>query len=64
MTTPGSILTVGPRDLPTTGMVGVWIDTGAGPGYVRKVPVSQLKLAELDDGEGPAAFYTLHRPDE
>ena len=60
----GSILTVGPRVLSEDGWARVWIDTGSGPGYIRMVPAEQLTLAEVDDGEGPYAFYRLHRPVE
>ena len=58
------ILTVGPRVLPEDRWVRVWIDTGSGPGSVRKVPTERLTLAEVDDGEGPHAFYRLHHPAE
>lgn len=53
-------LAVGPRALPAAGWVEVWIDTGSGGGYVRRVPVSHLSLAPLDDGQGDDAIYRLH----
>ncbi|GIF45041.1 hypothetical protein Axi01nite_93520 [Actinoplanes xinjiangensis] len=62
MTRP--ILTVGPRELPADGWARVWIDTGSGPGFVREVQVDRLALAEIDNGEGPHAYYLLHRPSE
>ncbi|GGN65191.1 hypothetical protein GCM10010112_26210 [Actinoplanes lobatus] len=58
--TPGTVLVVGPRVLPADGWADVWIDSGSGHGYVRRVPAEQLSLAPLDDGEGESAIYRLH----
>ncbi|MBW6433448.1 hypothetical protein KZ829_06790 [Actinoplanes hulinensis] len=59
-TVPPPLLAVGPRILPTDGWAEVWIDSGSGFGYVRRVPTDQLALAPLDDGEGENAIYRLH----
>lgn len=56
------ILTVGPRILPGSGVVRVWIDNGSGSGYMREVATSRLSLAATDDGEGSSAVYLLHPP--
>lgn len=54
------ILVVGPRELPGYGTVSVWIDAGSGAGGQRvTVPVSDLRVAELDDGQGRTAIYSL-----
>jgi hypothetical protein len=53
------VLTVGPRALPASGTVPVWIDTGSGWGYERPVDVGQLALADIDDGQGDSATYVL-----
>nr|GID41957.1 hypothetical protein Aca09nite_84630 [Actinoplanes campanulatus] len=61
--TPGPILAVGPRILPTDGFAEVWIDSGSGYGYVRRVRADRLSLAPLDDGTGEHAFFHL-RPEQ
>ncbi|MEU4618852.1 hypothetical protein AB0G04_02575 [Actinoplanes sp. NPDC023801] len=58
-----SPLVVGPRSLSAAGVVEVWIDTGSGPGYTAPVPVSQLSLAPLDNGQGSDAIYRLNPVD-
>lgn len=58
-----SRLVVGPRSLSPTGEVEVWIDTGSGPGFTTPVPVSQLTLAPIDNGEGDDAIYRLRAND-
>jgi hypothetical protein len=55
-----AVLTVGPRPLPADGWAKVWIDTGSGPGFVRRVRNDRLTLAETDDGDGQSAIYNLH----
>ncbi|WP_317793348.1 hypothetical protein [Actinoplanes sichuanensis] len=42
----------------------MWIDTGAGPGYVTLVPNHWLALSPADDGEGEGAIYRLQPCDE
>ncbi|MFC4071833.1 hypothetical protein [Actinoplanes subglobosus] len=54
-----SILVEGPRALPAGGRVGVWVDTGSGPGHVKQVGVDRLALADLDDGQTSRAIYEL-----
>lgn len=53
------ILAVGPRDLPSSGTILVWVDAGSGGGHKIRVPVERLRLAESDQGEGRAALYHL-----
>ncbi|MFC4063654.1 hypothetical protein [Actinoplanes subglobosus] len=55
-----SILVEGPRALPAGGRVGVWVDTGSGPGHVNQVGVDRLALADIDDGQSSRAIYELH----
>jgi hypothetical protein len=55
-----TVLTVGPRQLPADGWARVWIDTGSGPGFVRRVRNDRLTLAKSDDGDGQSAIYNLH----
>jgi hypothetical protein len=54
-----AILAVGPRELPPSGMVLVWIDSGNTTGHQVSVPVGELHVAELDDGQGTSAIYAL-----
>ncbi|MEV6845405.1 hypothetical protein [Actinoplanes sp. NPDC051411] len=54
-----AILAVGPRELPPGGMVMVWMDSGNTTGHEFLVPVEELHVAELDDGQGTSAIYTL-----
>lgn len=49
---------VGPRELDQE-WAEVWIDTGAGPGFVTRVPAARLTLASIDDGSGDDAIYNL-----
>ena len=49
---------VGPRELDQE-WAEVWIDTGAGPGFVTRVPAARLTLASIDDGSGNDAIYHL-----
>ena len=56
------ILTVGPRELPGDGWAEVWIDTGVGPGYTRRVSTDRLTLSAIDDGQGGNAIYVLALP--
>lgn len=54
------VLLVGPRELPEDGVVEVWADSGSGGrGQELRVPVQDLKLAEIDDGRGRSAVYEL-----
>ncbi|MEH1016438.1 hypothetical protein V6U90_25450 [Micromonospora sp. CPCC 206060] len=53
------ILAVGPRELPTSGTVQVWVDSGTGSGQQIEVPVRDLQVAECDQGEGRSALYKL-----
>ncbi|MEU4163439.1 hypothetical protein [Actinoplanes sp. NPDC026670] len=59
-----TVLTVGPRHLPADGWASVWLDTGSGPGYVRRVRSDRLTLADADDGDGDSAIYHLHPASE
>ena len=54
-----AILAVGPRELPPSGMVTVWIDSGNTTGHQVAVPVEELHVAELDDGRGESAINAL-----
>jgi hypothetical protein len=54
-----TILAVGPRKLPNSGLVQVWVDSGSGSGHQISVPADHLALAEMDDGRGPSAIYAL-----
>jgi|tagenome__1003787_1003787.scaffolds.fasta_scaffold18111728_1 hypothetical protein len=54
-----AVLAVGPRELPPSGMVLVWIDSGNTTGHQVPVPVEVLHLAEQDDGRGTSAIYAL-----
>jgi hypothetical protein len=54
-----AILAVGPRELPPSGTVRVWIDSGNTTGHQFSVPVEQLQVADLDDGQGTSAIYAL-----
>lgn len=58
-----AILAVGPRDLPTDGTVQVWIDSGNTVGRNISVPVDELQVADMDDGESDAAIYVLGVPE-
>lgn len=59
MAVPG-ILVVGPRDLPESGTVRVWVDVGSGgSGQKITVPFENLRRADRDDGQGRAAIYQL-----
>ncbi|MEU4241207.1 hypothetical protein [Actinoplanes sp. NPDC026619] len=53
------ILAVGPRELPPTGTVLVWIDSGSTSGHEIPVPVESLRVAAQDDGAGQSAIYAL-----
>ena len=53
------VLAVGPRELPPSGTVMVWIDSGNTTGHQISVPVEELCVAELDDGRGASAIYAL-----
>ena len=54
------ILAVGPRELPDIGTVQVWVDSGSGGGgQTITVPVGDLRVADLDSGEGRSAIYAL-----
>ena len=53
------VLAVGPRELPPSGTVMVWVDSGNTAGHEISVPVENLQVAELDDGQGRSAIYTL-----
>jgi hypothetical protein len=53
-----TILAIGPRTLPTTEAVEVWLDAGSGStGQRVMVSVKQLTLSDLDRGEGATALY-------
>lgn len=54
-----AILAVGPRELPPSGMVMVWMDSGNTTGHEFLVPVEELRVAEQDDGQGTSAIYAL-----
>jgi hypothetical protein len=54
-----AILAVGPRELPPSGTVMVWIDSGNTAGHEIPVPVEELQVAEQDDGRGTSAIYAL-----
>lgn len=54
-----AILAVGPRKLPDSGTVQVWVDSGSGSGHQLVVPADHLAVADLDDGQGASAVYTL-----
>lgn len=53
------ILAVGPRELPESGTVRVWVDAGSCSGQRITVPVERLSLSERDKGEGGSALYDL-----
>lgn len=53
------VLAVGPRDLPSSGTVLVWVDAGSTNGQKITVPVERLRLSEQDKGEGRAALHEL-----
>lgn len=53
------ILAVGPRELPERGTVTVWVDCGSTSGQQLTVSVRDLTVAEMDDGRGDSAIYTL-----
>lgn len=53
------VLAVGPRDLPKSGTVLVWVDAGSGSGQKISVSVERLRVAERDNGQGTAALYHL-----
>lgn len=55
----GTILVVGPRELPDDGPVRVWMDTGSGAGAMVMVAARDLRVADLDDGQGASATYAL-----
>jgi len=55
----GAILAVGPRQLPDSGLVQAWVDSGSGSGHQVSVPAEHLAVAEMDDGRGPSAIYAL-----
>ncbi|MEU4160874.1 hypothetical protein [Actinoplanes sp. NPDC026670] len=50
---------VGPRQLPESGTVEVWFDTGSRAGVMRPALPSQLVLDPADNGEGTAAIYEI-----
>jgi hypothetical protein len=54
-----AILAVGPRDLPADGLIQVWLDSGSGSGHEVVVSAPDLAVADLDDGQGRSALYTL-----
>jgi hypothetical protein len=54
-----AVLAVGPRELPDKGMVKVWVDSGSGGGHEIMVSVCDLAMAEMDDGRGTSAIYTI-----
>jgi len=54
-----TVLAVGPRELPDHGWVQVWVDSGNTAGYEIPVPVESLRVADLDDGQGGSAIYTI-----
>lgn len=54
------VLAVGPRQLPESGTIQVWVDAGSGGGGQRiRVSVGDLRVAEQDDGQGRLALYSL-----
>jgi hypothetical protein len=56
----GQVLVVGPRELPASGTVEVWADAGSGGvGQRFAVPVTDLRIAEVDSGTGRYAVYAL-----
>ncbi len=55
----GAILAVGPRRLPDSGTVRVWLDSGSGTGHEVMVPTDHLSLAEIDNGQTDTAIYNL-----
>ncbi|MDG4764909.1 hypothetical protein O7632_12475 [Solwaraspora sp. WMMD406] len=58
---PSTVLVVGPRELPASGTVEVWADAGSGGSGQRiNVPVTDLQVAEMDNGAGTYAIYLLH----
>ncbi|BCJ58656.1 hypothetical protein [Micromonospora endophytica] len=53
-----TILAIGPRELPRTEMIEVWLDAGSGStGQRVMVPVKRLTRSDLDRGEGATALY-------
>lgn len=53
-----TILGIGPRELPDTGLVEVRFDAGSGgTGQRVMVPTKLLTLSERDQGEGVTALY-------
>ena len=53
-----TILAVGSRKLPVTGLVEVWFDAGSGlTGQRVKVSPERLTLSSQDRGEGVTALY-------
>ena len=54
-----AILAVGPRMLPDSGTVPVWVDCGSGAGHTIEVPADHLVVADMDDGQGTSAIYNL-----
>ena len=58
-----SVLVVGPRELPESGTVTVWVDAGSTSGQTIAVRVRDLRLAEADDGGGDTALYSLRAYD-
>lgn len=56
---PADVMVTGPRELPTGGLVRVWLDTGSGPGHEIEVCPQHLALADNDDGKGTQAVYAL-----
>ena len=55
-------LGVGPRELPNSGDVRMWVDAGSGfTGQRILVNVKDLRLAEQDDGRGTSAIYVISR---
>ena len=55
-------LGIGPRDLPNSGDVLMWVDAGSGAtGQRIRVNVRNLRLAEVDNGRGASAIYVISR---
>ncbi|MDG4789652.1 hypothetical protein O7626_27635 [Micromonospora sp. WMMD1102] len=53
-----TILALGPRELPGSGLVELWFDAGSGwTGQRVMVPLKQLTLSDRDRGEGVTALY-------